>query len=340
MSEFLPEGEVVISEALPVIGQLAACIFILGCLYVVDGFVRALFGTLTGTIGWIPYLGHVLRAPVHRIEQKVSHSLGHAEQGFDKRIGTSWHKLGHVARLIGRELEGQAKLLWAIAGVLSKLTDYHTVLRLIRALEHPIRTLQHIHTRLLRQEAARARAAEHKIDHGVFPQLRTIEAGLAHVIDLDIPGLRARDRALADQLGRLGRWVHGRRVALTTGAFLGAFAWALHRLGGSWIRCGNWRKIGNHVCHIPHDLIEALVGLTVSALALRDLCRIVSLIEGIAIRVQPQIEALVLELEGFMCGGTAALPSGTVQSDLQRVAALPSGITAGDLRPPAAFSGF
>src|SRR6266516_3064603 len=56
-----------------------------------DGNVAELFGTITGAVGWIPYAGKVLKAPVHRIEQKVTHALGTAEEAFDRRIGTSFH---------------------------------------------------------------------------------------------------------------------------------------------------------------------------------------------------------------------------------------------------------
>lgn len=340
MSEFLPEGEVVVSEALPVLGQLSALLFIVGCIYVLDGFTRALFGSVSGAVGWIPWLGHVATKPIHKIEQKITAALGRAERGFDKRLGTSWHKLGQVARHLARELEGQALALWAIAGALASLVSFDQLMRLWRKFAAPIHAKQATHTKQLAQAKAGAQAVGHELGHVVRPQLRTLESEMAHVIEWDLPRLRARDRALAREYDRLHKWLRARPWDVPTKAFVGAVAVALALMGGSWIRCRNWRRIGNHVCHLPVHVVEELLGLTVAALALRDLCRLVGVIEGIAVRVQPAIEALVLELEGFMCGGTAALPSGTVQSDLQRVAAMPSGIIDSDLRPPSSFAGF
>jgi hypothetical protein len=83
------------------------------------------------------------------------------------------------------------------------------------------------------------------------------------------------------------------------------------------------------------SLLEDFLRGAVDVLLLRDLCRVVSVISTIAVRFEPELLRLVDEIEGFICGGAAAAPTGIVAGDFKRVAALPTGIVPADLKPPA-----
>src|SRR5690242_471728 len=190
----LPEG-VEVADALPILGRLAATVFVLGCLYVIDGFCRALFGTVSGAIGWIPYLGKVLSSPVHSIEQKVSHALGNAESYFDNQIGASFHQLARVVDHIGRELEGAAETAWIVAALALNLMRPDQWEKLWKHLTHQTgatldytkRMAGHAHRET---KVVRAQAIPHTL-----PKLGRLERELDHVIDTDIPRLKAHDRA-------------------------------------------------------------------------------------------------------------------------------------------------
>jgi hypothetical protein len=91
----------------------------------------------------------------------------------------------------------------------------------------------------------------------------------------------ARERAQSLSIARLWKWVRGRRGSLTTGAFVGAFAWALGKLGASWIRCNNWRRIGREVCRLPSSRITTLLGLLAGTLALANLRTLAEFAEAV-----------------------------------------------------------
>jgi hypothetical protein len=115
---------------------------------------------------------------------------------------------------------------------------------------------------------------------------------------------------------------------------------AFGRLGLNFLRCQNVKDFGNELCPSPPgsgrglarfgrnfgSLLGDLAALTFVPFLLTEACAIVTQIEKLAIAVQPEIDALVLGIEGFVCGGTANLPSAIEPSDLKRAAPLPSGL--------------
>ncbi len=282
MSILIPEERILVREALPALGQLAAFLFIIGCIYVIDGFVRALFGTITGAVGWIPYAGKVLRAPVHRIGQKVTHALGTAEEAFDRRIGTSFHKLAAIARRLPGELLDLAKLILGVTILLGYLPTKRLVHFLIRTATRPLHAAIVKLDRLYHGLRAKVTALAHFVTHTLWHRLQAIAHTLDHVITHDLPYLRQGERALERELARLRRWVRGRALVLTTGAFIGALVWAMGKLGISWIRCANWKRVGREVCRMSPNRITALLSLLAGALELanlRDLARFAESIE-------------------------------------------------------------
>src|SRR5438874_9002861 len=72
---------------------LCSYLVAVGLIRLAEWVVRALFGTITGAVGWIPWANKVVAAPVHKIEQKLTHAMGRAEHKIDYRIGQLWHQL-------------------------------------------------------------------------------------------------------------------------------------------------------------------------------------------------------------------------------------------------------
>lgn len=260
VAEVAPVAPAVV-EALPWLLALAGLLFAIGCIKLVDGFVRALFGTVSGAVGWIPFAGHVVKAPIVKIERKITNFLGRAEQGLDGYMGMAFHNLAHIARLLVHEIEQGAHLSWEIAKFLAAHPTSGEVKALIHALTHPIATFQHIERRLIAEERKRMRAIEQSVAQGVYPRIRAGEHAIEDVLAPDIAALRERTKAIEHRLDRLWHWVRAHEKIVVTAAFTGAVAVALSRLGGRWIRCKNWRRIGKHVCGLPTSLIEDLLGL-------------------------------------------------------------------------------
>src|SRR6266576_4981839 len=89
---------------------------------------------------------------------------------------------------------------------------------------------------------------------------------MGHVIDLDIPGLRARDHALADSLGRLWHRLRSERRALGIGAFTALLVTALGRLHIGWLRCANVGRVGRRICGMTPRWLEALLAASTAIL--------------------------------------------------------------------------
>src|ERR1043166_1528218 len=89
---------------------------------------------------------------------------------------------------------------------------------------------------------------------------------------------------------------------------------AFGRLGLNYLRCQNMKDFGNELCPSPPgsgrglgrfwrnfgSLLGDLAALTFVPFLLTEACAIVSQIEKLAIAVQPEIDALVLSIEGFV----------------------------------------
>lgn len=262
--------EIGLAEALAVLGKLAAVVFVLGCIYVVHGFVIALFGFADRAVGWIPWFGHVATLPLHKIEQKVIHELAKAEQSIDSYVGHSWHQLARLVRKVAVEFYGLAGELLHIVALIERFWGPRTILAVIRAFLHPIRTalaIEHAAIRVLRGAEARLR---HMVVEGVLPRLGRIEHELDHVVEHDIAALRARTRTLEQEALREFRWLRSKPWLVVSAAFVGAVAIALRRLGLGWLRCRNVRNTGKALCGLSAPALDELLAALVGGLALAN----------------------------------------------------------------------
>jgi hypothetical protein len=262
--------EIGLAEALAVLGKLAAVLFVLGCIYVVHGFVIALFGFADRAVGWIPWFGHVATAPLHKIEQKVIHELAKAEQSIDSYVGHSWHQLARLVRKVAVEFYGLAGELLHIVALIERFWGPRTILAVIRAFLHPIRTalaIEHAAIRVLHGAEARLR---HMVVEGVLPRLGRIEHELDHVVEHDIAALRARTRTLEQEALREFRWLRSKPWLVASAAFVGAVAIALRRIGLGWLRCRNVRTTGKALCGLSAPALDELLAALVGGLALAN----------------------------------------------------------------------
>lgn len=130
---------------------------------------------------------------------------------------------------------------------------------------------------------------------------RLVEGAGAAVLGAGVPlikdliGIRKR-------IGKLERTLVGT-------AAVGLVATALARLGLTWIRCNNWKRIGRHVCGLPSEAVSLLIGAAGAALTVVELCNIARAAAFAAEEALPALEALLLVEDAVCLGGGAAYPS-------------------------------
>lgn len=292
--------------------ELAIILVLVGALiflYLAKAIVKALFSSASGAVSWIPGVGGWLSGKAHDLEQKIVSVFASAVGGVDDAIGYMLHVLAREADWIGRELERHAQLLLSLAqllpgaGALVSLRDEIGTLR--RLLHGGISGQLSLVKRLFQLEER----LRHGIGADVFPRIRGVERDVTHVVEHDIASLRARDKALEREYHNLFKWIRAHPLSLATGAFAGAVAVALQRLGGSWIRCGNWNRIGRSVCGLPLSLIEDLLAVSIVSFAVVDMCEFASVAQDVAHAFVPELLALV-DIEDALigCHGATGVP--------------------------------
>lgn len=272
---------IVLRRALWPFTALVAYLFLWGLLQALDGFVRACFGTAEGAVSWIPYLGRVVSSGLHSTEHKIGSIIGRYAAYFETQAGIRWHSLGQLVTQLAADVEAAALLDWTLAKRLSHFltrAQIHLLLKGVHAVgklvTHETTVIQHKVVRVEKIVGTKANAA-------VAHRVGALAGEVEHVIEWDLPRIRARERALTDEVGRLWHRVRGRAGTLGATALTAAVALALARLGGGWIRCRNWNRIGKRVCRTPPGEIDALLGLFATAAIVADFRQLVKLAQTV-----------------------------------------------------------
>lgn len=267
-------GEVApLAPLLVPLGELAACLFVIGCIWVLRGFLTALLGALGHVTSAIPFIGGITKGVIHDAERAVTSALGTAEAYFDAKIGASWHQLARLIDWTYRELNSHANLLWTLATVAVGPAAVGALRAGIAVLHGNVHAAQRqitaTYTRVLNLE----HRLQHQVTAGVLPRLGRLEREYDHIIDKDIAGLRARTKTVEKSLDDVWKYVRAHPWTVVTDAFVGAVAVALSRLDLGWIRCPTANNFFNkRGCNAWNDL-EALlaVGAVLGTLSLVEL---------------------------------------------------------------------
>jgi hypothetical protein len=288
-----PAQLVVLRSLLIPLMRFSGLVVALGLIFCVDAWVRAMFGTLTGSIGWIPYIGRVVTSPLHRIEQKVTSYLGGLEAHIDVSMGAFFHNLAIAVDMLA---SGQAEIAWLSWLMAHALKVAHGVTKVLPSITHITKVtkiVQH-ETTIIRREVVRAgKVAAHAAPAILTLRVGAIAAELDHALDWTIPRLRARERATEGELGRLWKRVRANERRGVVALGLAAIVAALAKLGLGWARCSNVKKAGRRLCGMDTGLLDSLLLDTIAIVGT------VSLIEFI--RDAQAIEAVALDaLGGFI----------------------------------------
>lgn len=157
----------------------------------------------------------------------------------------------------------------------------------------------------------RIEAAIQGIGADVNQRIASLDREIGRIATVDLPGIRGRARTAENELSSLWKWVHRNIAAVGTLTFAGAVAIALSRLGGGWIRCRNWNRIGKSVCGLPLGIIEAILGDLIDVLLIADVCEITKLMIRVAESsiAQDALRGIILGVDELMlCQGVSLPP--------------------------------
>ena len=288
---------------------LCFCILAFGMVRFSAVLVNAIHFVIAHTIGELPLVGSLVNDITGPVFRAVERGLAEVALGVQGSIGFYWHGLAYIAHALAREVRSHAHLLLAIAestlplgwGVIA-WQEFGRLRRLLHLLGRGIDRVDSRIDTLLGSLADR-------IDARVLPRIRAIDNTLERHVFPDIAGLRARTRSILDELGRLGERLRHLERLLGSAAFAEAVAVALATLGVSWIRCRNWKRLGRSVCGMPSDILGALLGDGLVALAATDLCDLEYIIIAAAQEFEPVLYEFVdVEQALVGCHGNTAPP--------------------------------
>jgi hypothetical protein len=247
----------------------------------------------------------------HRVRSFISHSAGAKLPALTRWLGA----LAGVTALASREIAALSE------DVYHGIDDliHHRIPRTIRQETKPIdarskaaqRTaersisLTNRNARRTRKDisliagglaalAARVhRGIDKLLKEQVIPRLRRAERDIATVKGHAIPDLRARQKALENEvnsnvktrLKRLERW-------LGVGAIVGVVLRVLARRF-PWLFCRNVARLGRTVCALDSTTMNGIIGLLLGTIALRDLRTLAQYAEAIEREMAEEVRRLV-----------------------------------------------
>ena len=199
---------------------------------------------------------------------------------------------------VGEEIHDHARLLFAIARITAdpfSLPAWREYFKALLAEAHTATTaIRHAGTGYIGAAIHAAVAPIYgelqRVERWTYPKIKTLEREVTHDIPQDIAGLRTRAKTIEGELSKLWDLIRKNEAALAATAMVGVVALALEKLGGSWIRCRNWNRIGRQVCSTPLGEIEGVLGLLATGAVLADFRELVKLAQsvehGVAVTLQ------------------------------------------------------
>ncbi len=310
-----------------------------GLIMLVTPFVQALLIALklilkaTSFLVKILSIGQIkLGTGTERVEQAVSDSLREAASFASDGVGLFFHRLADLFVSIGDEVAALAGLVALLVYAFTRRAPGpHLEARVQRNRRHADVTkaqAKGIGARVAAHDQALSHAEAGAIGAGiavrtkplvsrigalegaVLPRLGALEHGIGVAIPSDIAGLRERTRAVEDLANGLRKRVGKLAHLVGVGSLAAVVAVGLASLGGSWIRCRNWRRIGRAGCRLPTDLLEALLGGAITAFVVSDLCRFTELLSRAAEQFEPLLLDFVAAEDVLIgCAGISKAPS-------------------------------
>jgi len=297
--------------------------------------IGGILNALTPYIEKIPWVGGAIAHAVKGMTQAITHACGVILSPISDAVGGTLHGVSRLVDWTYGQFRRHAKLLLEVALLVTGLAFAVAALRVL------VHRLSHSHT----GQAARIKTLEREyrgIEHqvktlereyhgidatGIRQRLGVLDKEIATITDTTIPKLRTRVATDEGAFAGLEEWL-GIKTGVSAKTWAIAFATTLLAavgLGG--LRCSNFtnllRKWG---CGLG-SLLDALLGLAISAIALENVCRLLPILETAFGGVVGPVTHLLTEVP---LGGCETPPGGWAKLS----------VAVGPLPPPQALGSF
>lgn len=267
----------------PELGGLALALFCLALALAATIIVKSLISSMGG----VPLIGRVISAILSPIAHALSWAAGQLETGVDAILGATlatfakvmewtfdFYKAQAVALLQLAHLVGSG--LYNVSGLRSIV---HRLEREWHGIEHGIKSLRREVHGIERDVRTLEREVGHGIGNDVLPRVRSLERKLGRVENKVIPAIQSGEAALADDISALGEYIRANFLSSATDAVTAAVAVALASLGLGGLRCNNFKGLLNKFGCGLGSILNDLIGLALSVLALESVCTFLPLLE-------------------------------------------------------------
>jgi hypothetical protein len=246
--------------------------------------VQALFGPLAG----IPAIGSAIVKLEKVIARSIANACGSIASGVDHVVGGSLHSIARLSDAIAGKVRQHANLLLGIASFLPPLAIAVSGIRALVRSIHTTSTHQGARIKKLEREY---HGIEHQVkvlerefkgidETGIRSQLKALDKEIAAIETQTIPAIRSRVAADEGAFAGLESWL-GIKAGVNYKAWSIALATTLlGALGLGGLRCSNFGRLLNKWGCGLGTLLDDLIGLALSALALEAVCEFLPLIEA------------------------------------------------------------
>lgn len=234
-----------------------------------------------------PVIGGWIADKAQAAENAISNALGRAFQGIDSFIGGCIHHLARFMDRVWHTIAATPHLLLQLAETIARISGVaaaarslaHTLEREFHGIEHGVRDLRKTFHGIDRLVKRLERDLTKGIGHDLRLELRSTEKSLARVETQVIPEIRSIANTAENDVTALRKWIADHALIAGTTALVGAVAWALSQLGLGGLRCPSFtRLLGKYGCGLG-SLLDGLLGLVISALALENVCSLLPVLE-------------------------------------------------------------
>ena len=230
------------------LAEATGALTVIGLCTIITALVVGLVWFLNQTVGRVPILGPVINVGAHAAESGITDALGKWSASAHRHLGAALHSLARIGDWLGHEIEAHSRLLNTVARLILG-PELYTALKLaIQRLlhgQHAQQAINQAQTRDNHATRAQLKSASHEA-HVAHTTAVAIPGQLSR--EWDIPRLREQVKGLEHGAIDTFKWIKTHPRSLASAAFAGAVAWALGKVGASWIRCNPFRQNAKALC--------------------------------------------------------------------------------------------
>lgn len=272
--------------ALPLVG-LDTLVIVLWAIAAALGISLIMYYVAQAASG-IPVIGGPIAGAFKTIARAITQACGKLVSGIEALVGAGLHLLANYLHSLFKQFLSHSILLLHLAEAVGRVAyDASGAHALVRSLErrwHGIEAgVKHLEREVhgiehgARADIGRLDALIHK---DVLPEIRSLDRTIGRVVSKDIAGVRDLAKTAEADVTALQKWISRNALIAGTTALVGAVAWALGQLGLGGLRCPSFGRLLNKWGCGLGGLLDGLLGLVISSLALENVCSLLPILEA------------------------------------------------------------